>query len=253
MIVIGAIAGFLIAHDSKTQQPAKQAVQADFTSLMELIANVNRERRESDDDQGATAGFFTFAAVAGGMAAGALLVWFLVRLVNCRREQRGRFLSVGLLAVIAAYPISFGPACWIIARSNCSAHTISMTYYPIVWLANRSSHVSMAAAWYADIGANEAWDISFEGDKISWWVSGPGSIMPYRTTISCNLGIDVRRDSTKDAFLIELSESDRTSFGKVAFEKQDEIQRVFSAIWALESEVNNGGFDQYFRNSDSEK
>ncbi|HEV3162401.1 MAG TPA: DUF4375 domain-containing protein [Isosphaeraceae bacterium] len=27
---------------------------------------------------------------------------------------------------------------------------------------------------------------------------------------------------------------------------------MFSAIWELESQVNNGGFDQYFRNSDSD-
>ena len=56
----------------------------------------------------------------------------------------------------------------------------------------------------------------------------------------------------KNAFLIELSESERTDFGRVDFETQNEVQRVFSAIWELESQVNNGGFDQYFRNSDSD-
>ena len=55
----------------------------------------------------------------------------------------------------------------------------------------------------------------------------------------------------KNAFLIHLSESKRTDVGKVDFEQQDEVQRVFSAIWRLESEVNNGGFDQYFLNTDS--
>jgi len=29
-------------------------------------------------------------------------------------------------------------------------------------------------------------------------------------------------------------------------------QKVFSAIWAVESEVNNGGFSQYFQNTSSE-
>ena len=46
--------------------------------------------------------------------------------------------------------------------------------------------------------------------------------------------------------LIELSESDRTDFGKVEFSTQSEEQKVFSAIWSLESQVNNGGFFQYF-------
>jgi len=56
----------------------------------------------------------------------------------------------------------------------------------------------------------------------------------------------------KNAILIGLSESDRTKFGKDDFETQSVPQRVFSAVWAVESEVNNGGFSQYFLNSSSE-
>lgn len=56
----------------------------------------------------------------------------------------------------------------------------------------------------------------------------------------------------KNSFLIELSESDRTNFGKVEFTEQPEEQKVFSAIWSLESEVNNGGFLQYFENDRGE-
>jgi hypothetical protein len=56
----------------------------------------------------------------------------------------------------------------------------------------------------------------------------------------------------KNGFLIDLSESKKTDFGKVTFSKQSEVQKVFSAIWELESQVNNGGFDQYFRNNDSD-
>ena len=53
-------------------------------------------------------------------------------------------------------------------------------------------------------------------------------------------------------FLIDLSESEQTDFGRVAFGEQSEVQKVFSAVWEMESQVNNGGFDQYFRNSDSD-
>ena len=53
-------------------------------------------------------------------------------------------------------------------------------------------------------------------------------------------------------FLIDLSESDKTDFGKVEFAQQSEEQKVFSAIWALESEVNNGGFFQYFNSWDGD-
>ena len=56
----------------------------------------------------------------------------------------------------------------------------------------------------------------------------------------------------KDHYLIDLSESERTDFGRFDFEAQSEEQKVFSAIWALESQVNNGGFEQYFASWDGD-
>jgi hypothetical protein len=49
----------------------------------------------------------------------------------------------------------------------------------------------------------------------------------------------------KNQILINLSESKQTGFGKQEFAEQSFPQKVFSAIWAVESEVNNGGFSQY--------
>jgi hypothetical protein len=57
---------------------------------------------------------------------------------------------------------------------------------------------------------------------------------------------------TKDHILIQLSESENTQFGKEDFALQSLPQKVFSSIWAVESEVNNGGFSQYFLNSSAE-
>ena len=57
---------------------------------------------------------------------------------------------------------------------------------------------------------------------------------------------------SKNNILISLSESDKTQVGKKDFATQSTPQRVFSSIWALESEVNNGGFSQYFLNDSSE-
>ena len=51
----------------------------------------------------------------------------------------------------------------------------------------------------------------------------------------------------KNEALIALSEQGR--FWNVAFEELSAAERVFRAIWDLESDVNNGGFDQYYRNS----
>jgi hypothetical protein len=56
----------------------------------------------------------------------------------------------------------------------------------------------------------------------------------------------------KNKYLINLSESEAVEFGKIEFKSQGKVQKVFSAIWALESQVNNGGFFQYFSSWDGD-
>jgi Domain of unknown function (DUF4375) len=56
----------------------------------------------------------------------------------------------------------------------------------------------------------------------------------------------------KNSILISLSESEKTKVGKQDFARQSLPQKVIVAIWAIESEVNNGGFSQYFLNSSGE-
>lgn len=56
----------------------------------------------------------------------------------------------------------------------------------------------------------------------------------------------------KNTALIDLSASDRTKFEKEDFLAQSFPQKVFSVIWAAESEINNGGFAQYFQNTSCE-
>jgi hypothetical protein len=51
----------------------------------------------------------------------------------------------------------------------------------------------------------------------------------------------------KNSFLINLSESTRTDFGRADFANESPVQKVFSAVWALESEVNSGGFSPIFQ------
>ena|SRR5579864_2438669 len=56
----------------------------------------------------------------------------------------------------------------------------------------------------------------------------------------------------KNGFLISLSVSDKTEFGRKDFANQSRPQKIFSAIWEVEAEVNNGGFKQYFLNNSAE-
>jgi hypothetical protein len=49
--------------------------------------------------------------------------------------------------------------------------------------------------------------------------------------------------------LIKLSESPTGPFWRIDYDKLSAPEQVFLLIWELESEVNNGGFHQYFYNS----
>ena len=49
--------------------------------------------------------------------------------------------------------------------------------------------------------------------------------------------------------LIRLSESPTSRFWRLDYKDLSTPERVFLVIWELESEVNNGGFYQYFCNS----
>jgi hypothetical protein len=53
----------------------------------------------------------------------------------------------------------------------------------------------------------------------------------------------------KNKQLIALSENPDSRFWKVSYEELTAPEKVFVSIWELESEVNNGGFLQYFFNS----
>jgi len=53
----------------------------------------------------------------------------------------------------------------------------------------------------------------------------------------------------KNKQLIALSENPAAQFWKVSYEELTAAEKVFVSIWELESEVNNGGFLQYFFNS----
>lgn len=55
-------------------------------------------------------------------------------------------------------------------------------------------------------------------------------------------------DVDKNAALIALAESDRARFWKIDYDQLTIAERTFLCVWELESEVNNGGFVQYYEN-----
>jgi hypothetical protein len=52
-----------------------------------------------------------------------------------------------------------------------------------------------------------------------------------------------------NTWLIDLSERSATRFFSTPVAELTVPERVFVAVWTLEADVNNGGFDQYYLNS----
>ncbi len=88
----------------------------------------------------------------GGLVGG--VIGFLLR--GRKAFARGAVLAV---LVLAAYPLSFGPACWIAMRINPMTHAtafrrFSNVYSPISSAIIRSSNsVHDSAMWFLELGA----------------------------------------------------------------------------------------------------
>lgn len=76
----------------------------------------------------------------------------------------------------------------------------------------------------------------------------------FRNAIPFGVSAKPRNCTAMDEneFLVDLSQSENSEFGHVEFADQSIPQKIFSSVWCLESEVNNGGFVQYFENSSAE-
>ena len=67
--------------------------------------------------------------------------------------------TVGLVVALVAYPLSFGPACWIASRANVGASAIPVVYRPLTRaMSPTDGHAfTRLSEWYAEIGAADGW------------------------------------------------------------------------------------------------
>jgi hypothetical protein len=95
-------------------------------------------------------------------ACAAFCVWLAVRIVN-RRERWAKRIAIGLIVVLFAYPLGFGPACWISSRINGDhSPLVSYLYGPVIPACRRCpKHVVRWARWYSERGAAEFWKWQF--------------------------------------------------------------------------------------------
>jgi hypothetical protein len=76
--------------------------------------------------------------------------------------------TVVLLALFVAYPLSFGPACWLVSRANAGADWLPFCYGPIIsGLAMKPTRLSGTIQWYSRLGAAPGWEWVPDGIPIS--------------------------------------------------------------------------------------
>jgi hypothetical protein len=64
--------------------------------------------------------------------------------------------TVVVSAVLMAYPLSFGPACWLFQREIVSKNVLQTAYRPLYAVIEKCS-LEMTAARYAELGVPEEW------------------------------------------------------------------------------------------------
>jgi hypothetical protein len=71
-----------------------------------------------------------------------------------RKTTVASWLPVALLTVLAIYLLSFGPACWMLARTHSGERTLEIIYAPLLAVWDHAPiTVRDAIYWYAQLGA----------------------------------------------------------------------------------------------------
>jgi hypothetical protein len=67
------------------------------------------------------------------------------------KPTAGFWITVALVAVLVAYPLSFGPACWIVSRINDDEQYFQALYWPIGAMALQADSVERLVRWYGEL------------------------------------------------------------------------------------------------------
>ena len=97
-------------------------------------------------------------------AVTAFCIWLVLRICN-RREKWAKRLAIWAAAVVlAGYPLSVGPACWISSHTGRGAGNVSRLFQPIfsIWW-NGPKPADRVIAWYATLFAAEDWTLASSG------------------------------------------------------------------------------------------
>jgi len=64
--------------------------------------------------------------------------------------------TVAVVVLLVAYPLSFGPACWISSRTG-GEKTVSTVYRPVMNICDKTAITKSVAFWYSNLMALQNW------------------------------------------------------------------------------------------------
>ena len=77
--------------------------------------------------------------------------------------------SVVMVAVLAGYPLSFGPACWISSRSGTGVSVVNSAYQPMLGLAfDGPDVIQRGTLWYGQLLADGRWTVAYVSGRYRW-------------------------------------------------------------------------------------
>ena len=99
-------------------------------------------------------GTFQLALAAGGAA---FCVWLVVRIIN-RQERWAKWTAATMIALLVAYPLSFGPAHWYENSRHLQRLTLNrvrLLYAPLHSVAGSSPVIERSIRSYVDLWSPE--------------------------------------------------------------------------------------------------
>jgi hypothetical protein len=64
--------------------------------------------------------------------------------------------TVVVVVVLVAYPLSFGPACWLTSRTRVGVRLIPAVYRPLIWASladgRGATPIGAVLVWYTELG-----------------------------------------------------------------------------------------------------
>jgi hypothetical protein len=70
------------------------------------------------------------------------------------------WITVALAIALIAYPISFGPTCWVSSRTGWGYELVPVVYRPMCWLhVFGPNSTRWCIDWYARLGAANGWEL----------------------------------------------------------------------------------------------